>query len=470
VSNAVTSSLSAGPATTLNRDSSHQRSSFARAEWKYSDKGSVWIGTGEAYKYVGISTTSNFPYQIFTSHTVNAGWNNQVSDHFRVELRWSHLNDQDSFGGNAAFVPAFGEPALANEYTWVNYDSDLVELQVNWDLSKTIHLVGGVDHRSYGAGKSAIVGFPTDYSEGASGGFLNVDWNATETLTLSAGARAENETIGGSRTSPRVAAVWNPSKASSLRAGFYSSTRSPQVGESRVNFFDRFAFQVPPPATEGDARIIPNSALQPEKVTSYELGYRHIMGPFTIDATLFQMEFKQLIAQVQQGPPTISFGPPIAVVLTNQYQNTGDAKDRGIELAGAWRATSTITAGANATWLSYKLKATDTTPSYSPSFKGNVWVKATVSTFSAYLSYQHVGKVNMEVLPVTGPANPPIQRDAINQANVNLAWEFFPGATVSVYSHNALKEYTDQGGGGPTRQAIQQPVRRESGITLGYRF
>lgn len=470
-SDQLTKALDTQLPVTLNRNASHQRSSFGRADWKYSDKGSVWLSAGESYKYLGTSSTAPSPYQMFTSRITSAGWGSQWMENLRTEVRWSQLNDQDALRGSALYASIFNDPALAGEYTWMNLRSELLELQMNWDITKALHLVSGADRRTYSAEKSSILGFPNAFQESASGGFVNLDWNATETLNFSAGARAENESIGGSRTSPRFAILWNPTKASSLRAGYYSATRSPQILESRVNFQNFFTPPIPPlpPGSVGVIRVIANSALEPEKVTSTELGYRHTFGAFSLDATVFEMKFTKLIAQLQLSQQVIP-GLPTRLIVTDQYQNTGDSKDRGIELAGTWRASSHVNLGANATWLDYKLESTNTTPSYTPRFKANAWAKVVYGTFSGHLSFQHVGKVDMEVLPVAGPASAPVERTEINQANVNVAWEFFPGASVTLYSRNALKEFTDQGGGGPTRIAYLQAARRESGLTLSYRF
>jgi outer membrane receptor protein involved in Fe transport len=467
VSHYHTVNLTDGSPVVLDEDSAHQRHSFVRGEWTYG-KGSLWLSSGEDYKYSdAVSGPKQFPYQKFTTHTLSAGWANTWMESLRTELRWSHLNHQDAFGGSPYYSAIFADPAVASEYTWMNYTSDLLELQVNWDATKSLHIVGGADHRIYSSGKSSILGFPAEFNEAASGGFLNIDWNALDTLTFSAGARAENESIGGSRTSPRFAVVWNPSKSSSLRAGFYSSTRSPQLLESRVNFQNFFI--PPPPASIGIIKVLPNPALEPEKVTSTEIGYRHIFGAFTLDVTAFEMKFTKLISQVQTSLQVIPV-PPIRIISTNQYQNTGDAKDRGVEVAGVWRASSAISVGANVTWLDYKLEATDTTPTYTPSFKANAWIKGTIGAFSGHFSLQHVGGVDMEALPVAGPSSVPVARDAYNQANANLAWEFLPGASVALYSRNLWRAYTDQGAGGPSRAPWVHPARRESGVSLTYRF
>ncbi len=451
---------------TLNENSSHQRSAFARVDVGFGET-NLWAGGGLADKKFGSFTTDNFPYRKAKTQTMTVGWGQSWFEGFRTELRASKLNQQFTFGPNPGLVIPFNDPAIAKEYPWVDFDSTLLEVQVNWDLSKTLHLVGGFDTRTYSAAKAVFVGFLDKQEESASGGFLNADWSPIPTFTLSAGLRAENESLGGSRTSPRVAGVWNPTNASSLRLGWYSSSRSPQVLESRVDFTN--SFTPPPPFTTGIIKIIPNGSLEPEKVTSFELGYRHIIGQFSFDVTLFQMTFNKLIAQVPLAPiPDI---PNLTLTLPFQYQNTGDATDKGMEVAVTWRPSAKATVGANGTWLDYKLDATDTRPSYVPAFKGNLWFRWTEGIFSGYVGFQHISEVQMESLPAAGPLPPNRPRSPINQVNANFAFQLGYGATLAFYTKNALKEdFTDQGSGTPGRSTFVYSARRESGVTLGYRF
>lgn len=464
------SSLNTGAPQAYDDNHSHQRHLFARGQWTYGD-GSIWLGAGDAQKWAGTFKGANAPYQVFKSSTFSAGWGHSWASSLRTELRWSRLKHEDVFGPSSILVGLTGDPSYGSEKEWATFTSNLVELQVNWSPAKAFHIVGGVDRRTYSAEPSKIIGFPSTIDESASGGFLNLDWNATDTLTLSAGARVENESLGGSRTSPRFAALWNPSKSSSFRVGFYSSSRSPQILESRVDFTNSFTPPIPPlpPGSVGVFRIVPNTSLEPEKVSSLEVGYRHIFGAFSLDVTAFQMNFSKLIAQVQQSQTTV-IGVPVQLVVVNQYINTGDAKDKGLELALTWRPGPKWTYGLNSTWLDYKLEATDTTPSYTPSFKANLWTRFTLGSLSAHVAFQHVSGVEMEVLGIAGTGSPMVKRDAINQLHLNLAWELLKGMTLSAYSRNALKEYTDQGGGGPTREAYLLSARRESGLTLAYRF
>ncbi|HJV89120.1 MAG TPA: TonB-dependent receptor [Holophagaceae bacterium] len=450
----------------LNNNAVHQHHGSARFDYT-TGPSSFWLGVGDAQKFYGTYKTAAFPYQLTKTRTVYGGWGQEWTNDLRTEVRVSDMSQKSVVGPSPAALAAFGDPAFAAEYDWIDFASTLIEVQVNWNILSDLHLVGGGDRRTYSAKKAIFIGFLKEQDESASGGFLNVDWNATSTLNLSAGIRAENESLGGSRTSPRAAIVWNPSKASSLRAGWYSATRSPQILESRVDFTYNGAFVVPPPFTNGQLRILPNPALEPEKVTSAELGYRHQLGPFNVDLTVFEMKFQKLIAQVPLG--TV-FSPP-NVIANNQYVNTGDAKNRGMELALTYKASTKLSYGANATWLDYKLTDTDTRPSYAPAFKANAWIRFTDGRLTGYLSFQHVGPTTMEYIPAAGPAAPLRPRSQINQLNANFGYQIFDGCTISAYTRNVLKDdYNEMGSGTPTRSTFVYSARRESGVTLGYRF
>ena len=484
VSHELTSDLNTGQPVLLDQDSSHQNQVFARGAWKAGNT-TVWASAGAARKAVGSYAAVGYPFQTFLTQTMNAGWSQAWAPEFRTEVRASNLVQKDSFGPSPDLAVILNDPAYAAGTTeWAKIGTNLIEFQFNWAPAKILNLVGGLDHRTASTDPSLLIGFPATVKDSASGGFLNADWNVTGSFTLSAGARAENDSLGGSRTSPRVVALWNPTPNSSLRAGYYSSSRSPQVGESGVNFTNTFAIN---PASlglpadtpiQGVFQILTNPQLGPEKVTSTEVGYRQIIETVSVDLTVFSMTFSNLIAQASAPVtpnPNIVVGPTgVTVFALNQYLNTAGATDKGVELAVNWRPSVAWAYGLNGTWLNYKLDAfagmPATTPSYTPSFKGNLWTRFTQGAFSGYAGYNHVGRVNMDVLSIQGTSSPEVPRAAVDQVSCNLGWRFLPGATVALYALNALKAFTPQGAGGPARTSFIQGERREEGLTLSYRF
>jgi len=302
------------------------------------------------------------------------------------------------------------------------------------------------------------------------GGFLNLDWNLTSTLALSAGARVENQSLGGSDSSPRIALVWGITPTSSLRGGYYSSTRSPQVLERYVDYSSSITGPSVPKGDKGVTLVSPNPSLTSEKIASVEVGYRQQISAVTMDFTVFKMRFHDLI-NVQQLSAGLEKGVTKTYAFNNEFVNGGSATDQGLEISTKWLVTRTWSMGANATWLDYTLESTGQTPTYVPKSKVNLWNRLAIGPFSSYLVYQHVDSVVMGTLTSGGPTIPTAPRPAIDQLNFNLGWEFKPGLVVSLYGINATKPLVAQGTTGVLlRQAYVQGARREIGVTVGYPF
>ncbi len=476
----------------LDDNSSHQRSIYARGQYT-TEATKFWLSAGQSAKKYGISIDHRvnwFPYLQPETHTFQGGWNQKWAEGFRTELRASRMEQQVYTSGDKVF-------GFQDHQAWLDFKNDLVELQINWDPSQKFHVVAGGDYRKSRAGKVDFLGLESPRKESASGGFLNLDWNPIESLTLSAGARAENESLGGSRVSPRGVIVWNPNKSSSLRAGYYSSTRSPQILESHINLNVPFELNemekaylsqqlgVPPEygfLLSGVFNLSPNTSLEPEKVSSVEVGYRQQIGPVTIDLTAFQMKFSKLVAQVPKdfNPVTdlVNVIPPDADHPLGQhllfaralYVNKDDSTNTGFEAAAKWAISQKFTVGANFTWMDYEMDTTKQTPGYVPEFKGNLWTRFSYGPWSTYFAYQYIGKVDVEVADIAGNPSKPVPRDAIHQFHANIGYDLGKGFRLGTYVRNAARAMTMLGGGGPARSNIEQGARREIGGTLSWRF
>ena len=323
----------------------------------------------------------------------------------------------------------------------------------------------------------------------ASGGFLNIDWQFSPKWTATAGARVENETLGGSRVSPRAVLLFAPNDRSSVRLGYYDSTRSPQIFDTRVNFANIFVNYCPAPFPPGtfctyDFQILPNSGLKPERIRSIEAGYRQSVGRFAADFTVFRMKFDDLITQVNLpkyvGAPLLP-GTIATLYIPTQNQNGGSATNLGAELSAQWQAGSGWTLGGNATWLDYTrdeaIPAAQLRPdqdpdhfAYAPQFRGNLWLRYAGKRLSGEAAYQHVGATTAEALQVGGVADFE-PRAAINQLHGVITWQlpWVQGLYVAAHARNAAREATSQGAGGATRTNDNRYLRREYGITVGWK-
>lgn len=454
--------LMAKPAIYQGDNATHQHAAFTRLQYE-NENSKYWMSFGEGIKTGGtnIEFRQYMPYQKPWVRTMQAGWGRTWASEFKTEVRASRLTHRFYSGKSVLMIV---DP-------WMDTTSDLFELQGNWDPSASLHFVAGMDTRVIKMEPSPRIGITQKREDSATGGFLNIDWAFLANFNLSAGARVENETLGGSRVSPRAAVSWSPSKSSSLRAGYYSSTRSPQIIEKHFDITVP-AVEVPPNLENVVAKTVPNLGLEPEKVSSIELGYRQQMGSFTLDMTLFQMSFSKLIAHTSARsfiPGSPSDPRPILLVL-GKYQNLGDSTNQGLEVAGKWVIKKEFSVGANFTWMDYTLDNVPGQLTYAPKFKANLWTRYNWKGFSGMLSYQYNGDITMDAKSIAGNPITPSPRKAFHQFNANLNYEILKGLKIGAYARNAARDMTMQGAGGTSHVNDEMGARREIGGSLSYRF
>jgi len=481
----------------IGSDAGHGSQAMARGQYVAKDT-SVWISAGRSDKWYG--PESYFSYRTAARTTLLAGWRQAWAEGFSTELRIHQFKSENHLSASPYLAAAFEDPGFLSDYNWAEVKTTQAELQANWTLTQDFFLVFGADTRKIETGRARFVGLANGAEETASGGFAALDWKALPTFSVSLGLRAENESLGGSRTSPRLALVWNPTPSSAVRAGYYTSTRSPQILEQRldVSLFSGMFYPVLnnplPPNIPVYSQLVPNAALKPEKTTNIELGYRQAFGPLTVDLTVYQMKFSQLITQVALAPvmqPGVTV-PPLPPPFTGTsyaarlnlpkiFQNAGDATNTGAELAVTWVIQRGWSAGANMTLLSFtkdQRPAYDSTQhpfvstdefAYTVRKKGNVWLRVQEGRFTGFLAIQAVGSTMAEALSVSAaPAFEP--RDRFIQWHANAAYEVWPGLSMGAYVRNGAKEFTLQGATGPERLTPYQAMRREIGGTVSYRF
>ncbi len=457
-------------------DKSNQRALFARTEWK-NDNTTLWFNVGQSSKWlspVGMQPVTYMNYRFYKTDTLLAGWRQTWGETFSTEVRIHRMHVLTGGGASPILVPVLGDPGWNNEYTWGDFTSDQIDLQANWNPSTTLHFVFGADTRKMLAGKDPTHGFNEEKKESASGGFVAMDWNTTPTTTLSLGMRAENESLGGSRISPRAAFVWNPAKNSTIRLAYLTSTRSPQFFEQNVNFAARAPIPGFPPANYPVmATILPNEKLQPEQTKNYEVGFRQQIGTTTWDLTVYSMKFKDLITQ--ETTKVTSLAPLPITRVDTQFQNTGSATNQGVELTMTWLVSKPWTIGAN---MAYdKFRKDNPKPqdplgdkfAYDPGTKVNIWSRYILDRFNFYVAIQHVGGTDVQALQVYGSTLYD-KRDAYLQFQVKAGYEILPGLSLSAHVRNGAREFTPQGTSGPDRPTYYYAMRREFGLTAGYRW
>lgn len=416
----------------LREDAFHQHRMLFRSE--YTSGASIFsLSAGRAEKKTGNNFGSGFviPYERFTNDFAKLGWERAWTDAFRTELS-VHALDILAVTGD------FTKP----ESDVIDYSSKQVSLQVNADPLENLHLVAGWDARNSRA--SSVLGGPIrDARDQAWGVFLVVDWTFIPSWDLSLGGRHERDSMGGARSSPRAVLSWHWRENSSLRFGYHTSARSPQVLEARI-------------AATRPSLIIPNPDLKFEKTDSLELGYRQSWQGWTFDLTLFDMAFEDLIARM-----TILPTPPPSG--TRQYVNvTGTARNKGLELA-LQKVIGFATVGANATVLSFKDQEKEDYV-YTPKCVANLFARFSLWDLNGFVGLNYVGphSIGNYLGAPTFEENRAKLRGRFN-LNYDLSERF----TVSVFAQNLGARHDAHGAGGSLQSPILRGSSREMGASIG---
>lgn len=434
----------------------HQMAAFGRVQSWHGDTDLFWASAGHASKVAGVSNQALFPDFRAESTTAQAGWQRQWRAGLASEVRLSHVAQGWIYPATPSLVAA--DPAFTREARAMDFRSTQAEVQVNWSPAPDWHLVLGGDRRMYTAGRSAYLGYDQDFRESATGAYLNADWKPGERWFLSGGLRWENETLGGPRLSPRVVLTWKLRPLAAFRLAFLSSTRSPQVAESRVQLESRRS------ATQS-VLFTAEPRMQPETLESFEAGYRHGIGRLTVDLAVFHMRSRNLISQT--GPFTrVLPGTPTRTVIEYRFQNVGIGTHQGAELSLTGRLGRIWLVGLQATALDTRQDAAAGSLLFSPHGKVTAWVRAEGAAWGGHLAWQRVSAVDIHVPATTLQ---PMARAPQHMVH-GAAWVRLPqDVQVGLYARHATRETTDMGFGSPIRSSLLLAARREVGFSLSWR-
>jgi len=135
--------------------------------------------------------------------------------------------------------------------------------------------------------------------------FIQDEYVLAKRLILSAGIRLHNDSLYGSEICPHGGLVYQLSEKTSLRGTINKGFRSPQLNELYMY-----------PAA--------NSALEPERVWNYEIGFKQDIARWlTLDGSFYQMKGSNLIETQPNASPPPEF----------KFLNTGEFTFKGAEFS-----------------------------------------------------------------------------------------------------------------------------------------
>lgn len=196
--------------------------------------------------------------------------------------------------------------------------------------------------------------------------FAEDNWDLTESLTFTYGARYDDHNIFGSEVSPRAYLTWRTTDNWTLKGGVSTGYKTPKPNQLFPGIVGFGGQGVSPMAGSPD--------LKPETSTNYEVAvYYDNLSNFNANATLFFNDFKDKIATADAVPNCynasgvkyltsgcVDVGPGWAELGYNSFSqstNVDKVETKGIELAARWEIIPTLSLSGNYTYTDSEQKS-----------------------------------------------------------------------------------------------------------------
>jgi iron complex outermembrane receptor protein len=157
-------------------------------------------------------------------------------------------------------------------------------------------------------------------------GYIQHEWRPTPRLEILLGGRADDHELAGEQFTPRASIVVNPWKGHYFRMSTGTAFLNPTFLESYLDYSTSSA-------PGFDLSVRGNEHLDPETVTSYEVGYGFVSPKMSARVEVFRNVLSDIIArkvtETLPSPPAPVPGLPTTI----EYRNDIDAEAYGGEIA-----------------------------------------------------------------------------------------------------------------------------------------
>jgi outer membrane receptor for ferrienterochelin and colicins len=192
------------------------------------------------------------------------------------------------------------------------------------------------------------------------------------------GTRYDDHDIFGAQNSPRAYAVYHPSDKVTIKGGVGRGFKAPNLKLLSPEYS----------VTTSSFVVFGNPDLQPEINTSYELGTSYSASRWTLQATLFQNDVKDLIQSY--------CAADCDALRVLRYENVDEARIRGVEIGASVAPLSQLAVDFNYTFLDAKDLGADQPLAEKPKHAMNLTLKwYPTDKLNAQLRGNHYGKQTM---------------------------------------------------------------------------
>jgi outer membrane receptor protein involved in Fe transport len=194
-----------------------------------------------------------------------------LTDDLRLKLQAYHHHTEGTFKSRTN-LSAFDVWIADFSDMHVTFPASDAQLQLDWRLSDSLHLVTGASLRYNSVECPTFT--PTFFDEIRAAGFAQAQWTIAEQVQLSGGLRLDFSDRYDPALSPRLVAVYRPADNFSIRTGYGLAFRKPSLYESHAHFSAESWNPATPEIVDKLRESLGNEALTNEKVHSFEIGSR----------------------------------------------------------------------------------------------------------------------------------------------------------------------------------------------------
>jgi len=251
------------------------------------------MGVSSGFIYLGQADNidNNFSPREHESNFQHIRWNHILDAENELGLSFTHnyldLNEEFTSSGDAlifyqqiptnlypfadAIADGLGlasiQPLGSEHGTMHLYD---LELEHRYNPNSNISTIWGLGYRSESAKSDTLLVNQGTVTEDKWRLFGNVQWKPLQQLSFNAGGMFESTSIAAAHFSPRLAANYSLTPSSTIRVSATKAYRTPSLLEK-----NGLSALLNNSGGYYDLVAIPNPDLEPEELTSYELGYFH---------------------------------------------------------------------------------------------------------------------------------------------------------------------------------------------------
>ncbi|MCB0309925.1 MAG: TonB-dependent receptor [Bdellovibrionales bacterium] len=358
----------------------------------------------------------------------------------RVMGLWRHST---SNGSDVQLRSSYTRKARDAKLVSFDYDIYTLDAQHDLELTEASELVYGAALRYFeneSVGSYAHEVDPQNRSTTLASGFLQIETELVPgRLRLIYGTKLEHHDLTGFELMPNARMLYNPTRDVTLWSAISRATSEPAI------FFEDtkiplVTVPIPESPLPGLVTSYGSRALEPETLIAYETGLRSKLGPeASVDLAFFYNDYDNVFSlePLAPSPASVLSGDQMAIELPYIFANDLAACSWGSELSLEWQPVERWRGVFSYSYLNLEARMENSmdlanaaliegaSPAHQFGARSHLKVSGSTSfdTFLRYVDNLSSGNV-----------------DAYFELDLQLAYQLFEGATISVVGQNLLHD------------------------------